>query len=80
MISESLFSHLDAQSPGHAAFKAFEYQAYKQIHKEVLADEGIPTLKKRAYQMPGYRKILDKDERQVYEKALTKQQSNQLRQ
>jgi|TARA_B110000285_G_C14942942_1_gene522941 hypothetical protein len=72
MVSESIFSTMDCHSKDHANYKQFEYKAYKKIHKVVLADEGIPNLKKRAYQMPGYRKILDKDEKNYYEKALSK--------
>jgi hypothetical protein len=69
---------MDNHSKDHANFKQFEYKAYKKIHKVVLADEGIPNLKKRAYQMPGYRKILDKDEKNYYEKALSKQHQNTI--
>ena len=39
-------------------YKSFEYRAYKRLHRVVFSDEGIPTLKKRAYRMPGYRKVL----------------------
>jgi hypothetical protein len=37
----------------------------------VIQDEGVPSLKKRGYQMPGYRKILDKDEKDIYEKTIS---------
>lgn len=73
IVSECVFSTMDIHSKEFEAYKQFEYKAYKKIHKIVLADEGIPNLKKRAYQMPGYRKILDKDEKNYYEKALSKQ-------
>jgi hypothetical protein len=66
-ISESLFSFLEKDCEDYKKFKAFEYIAYKRIHKFVLQDEGIPNLKKRGYQMPGYKKILEKDERDIYE-------------
>lgn len=39
-------------------FKEFEYETYKAIHKIVLADNGNPKLKKTAFRMPGYRKVL----------------------
>ena len=71
MVSESLFSFLDKDSETFKKFKQFEYTAYKKIHKFVLSDEGIPMLKKLGYQMPGYKKILEKDERDIYEKAIT---------
>jgi hypothetical protein len=57
-VSESLLSFLEKDCCDYKKFKAFEYTAYKRIHKHVLQDEGIPTLKKRGYQMPGYKKIL----------------------
>jgi hypothetical protein len=74
MVSESLLSFLERETDAHKRFKQFEYQAYKRIHKFVISDEGIPNLKKRGYQMPGYKKILEKDERDIYEKAITMQQ------
>ena len=39
-------------------FKLFEYETYKEIHRVVLADDGNPKLKKTAFSMPGYRKIM----------------------
>ena len=33
------------------------------MHKIVMADQGIPTLKKRGFTMPGSRKILETSER-----------------
>lgn len=55
-------------------YKAFEYKAYKRLHRVVISDHGAPDLKKRAYKMPGYRKVLDTDERAIYEKVLDKKQ------
>jgi hypothetical protein len=71
MVSESLYSFMCKESEDFKSFKQFEYAAYKIIHKSVLSDEGIPTLKKRGYEMPGYKKILEKDERDIYNKAIT---------
>lgn len=53
-------------------YKSFEYKAYKRLHRVVISDEGIPTLKKRAYKIPGYRKVLASDERVIYEQVLDK--------
>lgn len=76
IVSESLLSFLEKDSQHFKDFKQFEYMAYKRIHKFVLQDEGIPNLKKRGYQMPGYKKILEKDERDIYEQAISKQQQH----
>ena len=53
-------------------YKQFEYKTYKAMHRDVINDCGIPTLKKRAYQMPGYKKVLDDNERVAFDKALSK--------
>lgn len=42
------------------------------MHKIVISDEGIPNLKKRAYKMPGYRRVLDTDEQMIYEQLIDK--------
>lgn len=42
----------------HDHYKVGEYQIYKEFHKVVLNDDGCPTLKKSAFRMPGYRKVL----------------------
>lgn len=42
----------------HAKYKVQEYNIYKQFHKLVLNDDGCPTLRKTAFRMPGYRKVL----------------------
>ena len=39
-------------------FKANEYEVYRELHKVVLRDDGQPTLKKTAFSMPGYRKVI----------------------
>ena len=44
-------------------YKQFEFKVFKVIHKVVMADQGIPTLKKRGFTMPGSRKILETSER-----------------
>jgi hypothetical protein len=41
-------------------YKQGEYAIYKDFHKKVLNDDGCPTLKKSAFRMPGYRKVLGK--------------------
>ena len=47
-------------------YKDFEYETYKEIHKIVLADDGNPRLKKTAFRMTGYRKVLgDQDQEHI---------------
>jgi hypothetical protein len=47
----------------YARFKEQEYEIYRELHKEVLKDNGLPALRKSAFSMPGYRKvIMNKDE------------------
>jgi hypothetical protein len=58
-------------------FKVHEHKIYKGLHREVLADSGFPSLKKRNFQMPGYRRVLDKKEADI-EKALSKEQITYL--
>lgn len=58
-------------------FKKFEYRTYKQMHRIVISDEGLPNLKKRAYKMPGYRKVLDTNEQAIYENLIDKQNKNE---
>lgn len=56
-------------------YRNFEYRTYKKLHKVVINDVGIPGLKKRAFEMPGYRKLLDKHERHIFDNVLTKRQT-----
>ena len=44
----------------------------------MIVDEGIPDLKKRAYSMPGYRRVLDDGERKLLEMRLTEQQESNV--
>lgn len=39
-------------------YRAVEYDIYKDFHRGVLNDDGVPKLKKTAFKMPGYRKVL----------------------
>lgn len=39
-------------------FKEIEYKIYKERHAVVLNDNGIAQLKKTAFKMPGYKKII----------------------
>lgn len=71
MISESVISALDKEQTKN--YKKFEYATFKALHRVVLEDEGVPQLKKRGFLMPGYRKIMETGERDVYEKAAQKQ-------
>jgi hypothetical protein len=64
MISESVTSVLDKEQSKN--YKKFEYATFKALHRVVLEDEGVPKLKKRGFLMPGYRKIMETGERDVY--------------
>ena len=46
------------QQKQYEKFKAQEQQNYKEFHRNILRDDGIPKLKKTTFRMPGYRKIL----------------------
>ena len=50
-------------------FKNFELKIYTSLHKHVINDQGIPSLNKRQYIIPGFNKILTEDERELYEYA-----------
>jgi hypothetical protein len=39
-------------------FKSFEEKTYKEFHSLVLTDDGFPNLKKTAFKMPGYRRVV----------------------
>lgn len=39
-------------------FKKNEYEIFKQLHSVVLNDNGNPTIKKTAFSLPGYRRVL----------------------
>jgi len=69
MISESILSTLPKppNNPQQAQaqefrfyreFKDYEKQVYKDLHATVLTDDGMPTLKKSAFRMPGYRRVV----------------------
>jgi len=38
-------------------YRHYEYSVYKTLHGTVMTDDGLPTLKKSAFRMPGYRAI-----------------------
>lgn len=75
-ISESLGTFLDKDQK--RLYKDHEYKKYKFLHRLVIVDEGIPDLKKRAYSMPGYRRVLDDGERKLLEMRLTEQQESNV--
>ena len=39
----------------------------------VVTDEGIPTLKKRAFEMPGHRHVMNEEARDFFLEAAQKQ-------
>ena len=45
-------SQISSNKMQQEQFKACEYKIFKKFHREVLMDDGIPTLKKREFQMP----------------------------
>ena len=75
MISEAI-KHAVFDSEALHKYKVFEYDVYKGFHRIVMEDEGVPTLKKRAFEMPGYKKIMDDDARDMYVQAAYKQYEN----
>ncbi len=44
-------------------FDEHQHQVFKNLHREVIGDNGIPNLKKRNFQMPGAREVMNNDER-----------------
>lgn len=73
MISESLTSALKENERAIRLYKKYEYETFKGFHRLVMEDHGVPTLKKRAFEMPGYRKIMDDGSRDVYINAVDRQ-------
>ena len=71
MISEAIRHGVYDHESLHK-YKVFEYDIYKSFHRVVMDDEGVPTLKKRAYEMPGYKRIMDDDVRDMYIQAAHK--------
>jgi hypothetical protein len=55
-------------------FKLNEYGVYKSIHAIVLNDTGLSSLKKTAFKMPGYKKIIgvNLDEHQIDNEVINK--------
>lgn len=47
-------------------YKAAEYDVYKEFHRVILNDDGVAALKKTAFSMPGYRKVLEGSKIQEY--------------
>lgn len=52
--------------------KEFEEKIYTQLHRRVLHDDGISNLNKKAFNMPGYRMVMDYDGNQQEIKHLKK--------
>jgi hypothetical protein len=59
MISKTIKSFM----PPNEELQKFETLLYKRLHSIVANDNGVPTLKKRSFDMPGHRKILNDSER-----------------
>ena len=72
MVSEAI-KHAVFDHDALHKYKIFEYDVYKGFHRIVMEDEGIPTLKKRAFEMPGYKRVMDDDAQEVYIQAANKQ-------
>lgn len=63
MLSESLFAFLeDVGGPALLNYKKHEAAVFKTLHRVVIDDDGRPSLKKKAFVLPGYKKIIDLDE------------------
>lgn len=56
MISDSLESC--TKKTEFQKFKDYEKIKYKDLHRCVLSDTGVPNLHKRGYKMPGYREVI----------------------
>lgn len=50
-------------------YQKFDYNVFKQLHREVIHDQGLPTLKKRAFEMPGFRQVMNPSELDFFKKA-----------
>jgi hypothetical protein len=74
MISSAVESFLEEDSEMLDNFKLFEKNAYKNLHRIVVDDQGLPTLKKREFEMPGFsRQVMNEDDRVVFLQAAEKQ-------
>ena len=63
MLSESLFAFLeDLSNSAMLNYKKHEAAVFKTLHRVVIDDDGRPSLKKKAFVLPGYKKIIDMDE------------------
>ena len=61
MVSASVHSILSSNQEQQRRFRVEETKTYKQLHKLVLLDDGIPTLKKRSFQMPNQMRKLQEE-------------------
>ena len=53
MDDESLVGTKEDKKTLSEHFEEHEFKIYKRFHRIVMKDLGLPTLKKRAFQMPG---------------------------
>lgn len=59
MISHAIYSlSEDMDIAVRRKYKRYEVEVYGKLHRIVVADEGIPTLKKRAFEIVGFRKVM----------------------
>lgn len=71
MISESLFSFLEETAENKLeAYRKHEGKVFKNMHRQVIEDDGFPTLDKKHFKTPGYKKIVDHDSQSVAEKII----------
>lgn len=74
MISHSLYTFSeDMDISVRRKYKRYEVEVFDKLHRLVVSDEGIPTLKKRAFEIAGFRKVMTIKDREVVEKALERQ-------
>ena len=67
MISQSIDCILAQEYKNK--FQQHENEVFVKLHKSVMNDQGIPTLKKRGFEIDGQRKILETSERNILNDA-----------
>lgn len=53
MIGDTILSCIAKKD--HQKLKDYEHMKYRELHKSVLTDKGIPNLSKKGYGKEGYR-------------------------
>ena len=72
MISKSVHSFASKENLNRLS--VYETKIFKRFHRGVINDQGIPNLKKRAFEIPGTRPVWNDTERGEYTDRLANQQ------